>query len=87
MKIIGKIMQPYAIKGTMRIAQIDTEENLVEIDLGYRNDLTMIVRFTDQNNVVHKRTFLLRVFGEKPTTFTLETRSAMLYETNSNVTH
>jgi hypothetical protein len=71
----------------MRITEIDTDENLLEIDLGYRNDLTLIVRFSDQNNVTHKRIFLLRVFGEKPTTLTLETRSAKLYETNSEVTH
>ena len=66
------------------LEKIRLDDKEIEIDMSYRNDLNITVKFMDQNGIEHKRTFLFRVFGEKPTQLTVEARSKLLYKTSSD---
>jgi len=71
----------------MQLSNIDFTKNNLTVDIGYRGEFSLTVKFTDQNNKEHHRVFYFRVFGEKPTTFTVERMTGMIYQTDSNSTN
>jgi len=64
----------------MRVLEkVVLDERELTIDMGYRNDMRIIVHFTDQNNITHEESFMFRVFGEKPTIFEIRRESELLF--------
>ena len=39
----------------------------ITFDIGYCGEAKAIITFIDQNNIEHRREFLIQVYGEKPT--------------------
>lgn len=58
-----------------------SEEELT-IDMGYRGELKLIIKFTDQNCITHTRNLIITVHGEKPTMLRIVEEEKILYLTN-----
>jgi hypothetical protein len=71
----------------MQLSNIDFEENEITVDLGYRGELRLVIKFNDQNNNTHRRNFFIRIYGEKPTEITVERESNIIYRSHSDSSH
>lgn len=58
-----------------------SEEELT-VDIGYRGELKLIIKFTDQNCITHTRNLIITVHGEKPTMLRIVEEEKILYLTN-----
>jgi len=63
----------------MKITSYDSDEPEVTISLGYRNDVRFRFTFVDQNGIEHEESFMIRVYGEKPTIFEIRRESQLLF--------
>jgi tRNA G37 N-methylase Trm5 len=71
----------------MQLSNIDFEENEITVDLGYRGELRLVIKFNDQNNNTHRRNFFIRIYGENPTEITVERESNIIYRSHSDSSH
>jgi uncharacterized protein (UPF0333 family) len=71
----------------MQLSNIDFEENEITVDLGYRGELRLVIKFNDQNNNTHRRNFFIRIYGGKPTEITVERESNIIYRSHSDSSH
>ena len=71
----------------MRVSNLNFEQADVEIDLGYRAQMRVTLKFTDQNNIAHRRDFEILVYGEKPTCLIIRNTKQhnIIYSTTSDL--